>query len=218
MPKPKLDIPSLVKEARTFAQAESAFAETTLFGVTDGKAVGTYLELKFRKHLVDRYTFEQGNAAKGIDFPDIGVDMKVTKADKPQSSSLYKSARQKVTGLGYALLVFGYKKTDDPAAKAAHLDLRNVVLVEARRTGDYQMTKRLRDAISNGADSDDLAGIIDEFNLIWDDGEPDQLIEELLKAPPEQGYLGMTSVPQWRLRYKRVFREAGVVDGIHRVK
>lgn len=78
MPKPKLDIPSLIEEARRVAETESAFAEATLFGVTDGKAVGTYLELKFRKYLLDRFEFEQGNAAKGIDFPDICVDIKVT--------------------------------------------------------------------------------------------------------------------------------------------
>jgi len=40
MPKP-LTIALLQKEATAFAKAESKHAEKSLFGVTDGKAVGT---------------------------------------------------------------------------------------------------------------------------------------------------------------------------------
>lgn len=217
MPKPKLEIASLVEEARTFAKAESTFAEPSLFGVTDGKAVGTYLELKFRKYLVDRYEFEQGNAAKGIDFPDIGVDIKVTSIKQPQSSCPYRSARQKVFGLGYSLLVFVYEKIDDPKAKTGRLNIQHVIMVDAKRTADFQMTKRIRDALANQADSDDITGILEEFNLVWNDDELEEIVASLLSSPPEQGYLGLTSVPQWRIRYKRAIREAGKVDGITRV-
>lgn len=91
--------------------AESAHGEPRLYGVTDGKAVGTYLEHRFREVLRTKYAFEEGSSAKGIDFPGIGVDMKVTGFRQPQSSSPFKSARQKVLGLGYSLLVFVYHKT-----------------------------------------------------------------------------------------------------------
>ena len=77
-----------------------------MFGVTDGKAVGTYLEHKFKSYLGDRYTFRQGSSAKGIDFIELDVDIKVTSVTQPQSSCPYKSARQKIFGLGYSLLVF----------------------------------------------------------------------------------------------------------------
>ena len=132
MPKP-LTVQLLQKEASSFAKAQSKHGEPSLFGVTDGKAVGTYVELKFRKRLADRYAFAQGSAAKGIDFPGLGVDVKVTSIRQPQSSCPYNSARQKIFGLGYALLVFVYEKTDDAAAKTGRLNILHVVFVEARR-------------------------------------------------------------------------------------
>jgi hypothetical protein len=104
--KPKLTLEALKTEARTFAELESTHREPSLYGVTDSKAVGTYFEHKFRAYLHQRYDFEEGSSAKGIDFPEIGVDMKVTSIRQPQSSCPFKSARQKIYGLGYSLLVF----------------------------------------------------------------------------------------------------------------
>ncbi len=217
MPKPKLDIPSLVKEARTFAKKESAHAEATLFGVTDGKAVGTYLELKFRKYLVDRYKFEQGNAAKGIDFPDIGVDIKVTSIKQPQSSCPYRSARQKVFGLGYSLLVFVYEKTDDPKAKTGRLNIQHVIMVDAKRTADFQLTKGLLQILDNEGNADDLIAYMTDKNLPVDEIEATKIAEDLLKKRPVQGYLTISNALQWRLQYARVIEHAGKVDGIIRV-
>jgi hypothetical protein len=48
----------------------------------------------------------RGNLAKGIDFPELGVDIKVTSIRQPQSSCPFKSVRQKIYGRGYSLLVF----------------------------------------------------------------------------------------------------------------
>ena len=45
---PQLTVETLRAEAATFAAAESAHDEPSLYGVTDGKAVGTYLEHKFQ--------------------------------------------------------------------------------------------------------------------------------------------------------------------------
>ena len=47
--KRKLTVPLLCQEAAAFTQVESTYPEPTLFGVTDGKAIGTYLEHKFRR-------------------------------------------------------------------------------------------------------------------------------------------------------------------------
>ncbi len=93
MPKP-LTVELLQKEASAFAKAESKHAEPSLFGVTDGKAVGTYLEHKFQTGLQSRYAYGRGNSAKGIDFPELGVDVKGTSIRQPQSSCPFKSARK----------------------------------------------------------------------------------------------------------------------------
>ena len=74
----KLTVELLKAEARAFAEMESGHREKSLFGVTDGKAVGTYLEHKFQRVLDKRYRYSRGSSAKGIDFPELGVDIKVT--------------------------------------------------------------------------------------------------------------------------------------------
>ena len=114
----RLTVQALRAEAASFAQTESRHGEPNLYGVTDGKAIGTYLERKFRDLLHAKYIYDPSSSAKGIDFPDLNVDMKVTSIKQPQSSSPFKSARQKVFGLGHSILVFVYQKTDnDPDRK-----------------------------------------------------------------------------------------------------
>jgi hypothetical protein len=98
--KAPLTIDNLLTEAASFSAKESTHDEPGLFGVTDGKAVGTYLEHKFVAHLIDKYSFAGGNSASGIDIPSIEVDIKVTSIKQPQSSCPFKSARQKIFGLG----------------------------------------------------------------------------------------------------------------------
>lgn len=139
MPSP-LTIPDLKAEAAAFAKVESQHFEKSLFGVTDGKAVGTYLEHKFQTHLSSRYAYARGNSARGIDIPGLGVDIKVTSIRQPQSSCPFKSASQKIYGLGYSLLVFVYEKFDDARRKAGRLDLQHTIFVESDRTADWQTT------------------------------------------------------------------------------
>src|SRR5690554_755498 len=98
--KPELTIDILKSEANRFAEIESTYDEPSLYGVTDGKAVGTYLEHKFTAYLANNYAYKPGNSASGIDIPGLGVDIKVTSIKQPQSSSPFKSASQKIYGLG----------------------------------------------------------------------------------------------------------------------
>lgn len=117
----KLTVEILRKEAANFSAVESRHAGKSLFGVTDGKAVGTYLEQKFKAHLQEKYDFEIGNSASGIDFPNLLVDMKITGINQPQSSCPFKSARQKIYGLGYSLLVVVYEKVNNTSKKTVSL-------------------------------------------------------------------------------------------------
>lgn len=94
-----------------FSELVSAHKEPSLYGITDGKAVGTYLERKFQSYLGEKYAFEQGQTAAGMDFPELNVDMKVTSIRQPQSSCPFESVHQKIYGLGYSLLIFAYKKS-----------------------------------------------------------------------------------------------------------
>ena len=93
--KPELTIESIKNEAAKFAGMEDSHDEPALYGVTDGKAVGTYLEHHFLVYLSKNYRYQQGNSASGIDVPDLGIDIKTTSIKQPQSSCPFKSAAQK---------------------------------------------------------------------------------------------------------------------------
>ena len=141
--KQKLTVEILQKEASKFAEMETSHDEPSLYGVTDGKAVGTYLEHKFTAYLADTYNYEQGNSASGIDIPKLGVDIKVTSIKQPQSSCPFKPASQKVYGLGYHLLIFVYEKLDDNKNKTGKLNMQHAIFVKKERTADFQTTKGL---------------------------------------------------------------------------
>ncbi len=216
MAKSRLTIPLLCREAAEFAGSISAYPEPTLYGVTDGKAVGTYLEHKLRAHLEASYRFAPSNSASGIDFPDLQVDLKVTAIT--QSSCPFKSARQKIFGLGYSLLVFVYDKKDDPKTTTATLNILHTIFVEARRTGDFTMTRLIRQHLDARCNAEDLIGLMRDRNLPIDEIEAKSIAEELLKKPCEQGYLTISNALQWRLQYTRVIEEAGRTDGILRLR
>jgi len=213
----ELTIDLLKAEARTFAAAESKHREPSLYGVTDGKAVGTYFEHKFQRYLHGKYNYVEGSSAKGIDFPELGVDMKVTSIKQPQSSCPFKTARQKVYGLGYSLLVFVYEKTDDNAAKSGNLNILHTIFVDSSRTADFQTTTGLRGIVENSGNVDDITAFLHEKFLPIDNIQAQQLAEEILTNPPETGYLTISNALQWRLQYRRVIERAGEVAGVIRV-
>ena len=217
MVKPNLTIELLQKEARIFAELESKHNEYSLYGVTDGKAVGTYLEHKFQNYLHEKYEYVEGSSAKGIDFPELEVDIKVTSIRQPQSSCPFKSARQKIYGLGYALLVFVYEKVDYNEKQTGRLIIHHTVFVEKHRTADYQTTSGLLNILKNNGNKDDIIAFFQERMLPIDEIQADSLADEVLKNPPKLGYLTISNALQWRLQYSRVIQEAGSVEGIIRI-
>ena len=216
--KTKLTIIKLQKDAAKFAEIETSYDEPSLYGVTDGKAVGTYLEHKFTAYLADRYDYQHGNSASGIDLPSLGVDIKVTSIKQPQSSCPFKSASQKVFGLGYHLLIFVYEKYDDHENKTGRLNMQHTIFVAKERTADYQTTKGLLEILERDGNKDDIVAFIIERNLPVDEIGADQLAEQILKSPPLQGYLTISNALQWRLQYSRVIEQAGTISGISRVR
>jgi hypothetical protein len=160
----------------------------------------------------------RGSSAKGIDFPELEVDIKVTSIRQPQSSCPFKSARQKIYGLGYSLLVFVYDKLDDAAARTARLDIQHTIFVEKERTADYQTTSGLLRLLGNKANRDDLLAFFQERLLPVDEIEAGNLADEILRSPPQPGYLTISNALQWRLQYSRVIEQAGAIDGMLRLK
>lgn len=214
MPMPILTVETLCTEAAIFSAAESVHPEPILYGVTDGKAVGTYLEQKFRLYLKQKYEFLEGNSASGIDFPGLLVDVKVTSIRQPQSSCPFKSARQKIFGLGYSLIVFVYDKADNIINRTATLTILHTIYVSAERTADFQMTRGIRNILDNEGNKDDLIAFMFDRNLPVDEIEAGNIADEILRNPPIQGFLTISNALQWRLQYGRVIERAGQEEGI----
>ena len=92
--KKKLTIDSLIEEARDFCSSNSGVYRPELYGITDGNAVGTFVEHSFQKFLEDRYDLTSGNSASGLDLPSVNTDIKVTSSKKPQSSCPFNDSKR----------------------------------------------------------------------------------------------------------------------------
>ncbi len=219
MMKPKLTIEKLKAEAKQFCLSESKILNKDLFGVTDGKAVGTYVEHKFQQQLATKYEVEIGSSAIGIDLPsaDILTDIKVTSIKQPQSSCPFKDAKQKIFGLGYSLLVFVYDKKDDPTTETTVLDFVSCAFISQERTADYTTTFRLREMITDGANEEDIVAYLMDKNIPADEITLKRLAQQILKTKPQQGYLTISNALQWRLQYQRIVDLSKKVSGISKL-
>lgn len=212
--KPILTIKSLIDEAKSFCEKMSKENHKNLLGITDGKAVGTYVEHRFQHELDERYIVTIGNSARGIDLPgeNICTDIKVTSTVQPQSSCPFKSARQKIYGLGYNLLVFVYNKKD--FQDGCRLEFVHCTFIEAERTADYTTTRRIRELIQDEANKEDIISYLRDRSVPGDEIVYSQLADEILEKTPMQGYLTISNALQWRLQYGRVIELKNKVDGV----
>ncbi|MBO5151367.1 MAG: hypothetical protein J6B73_04255 [Methanobrevibacter sp.] len=210
----KLTINLLKKEAIAFCKHENIITHNELISVTDGKAVGTYIEHKFEEYLKNKYEVNIGSSGKGIDLPDsyINTDIKVTSIKKPQSSSPFKNIKQKVYGLGHNLLIFVYDKKN--IDKSCYLNFKYCIFLEAERSGDYNLTKILRKMIELNAKESDIIEILKDSDIPGDNQTLEILAKKIIKNPPKQGYLTISNAFQWRLRYRNIINLDDKVDGV----
>ena len=208
-----------ITEAQLFCVTQSKIKHKELFGVTDGKAVGTLIESAFQQHLNEKYEVAIGNAASGIDLPSpkILTDIKVTSIKQPQSSCPFRDAKQKIYGLGYNLLIFVYDKSDDQDSKTSNLNFVSCSFVSKERTGDYTTTFRLREMVKDKANVADIVSYFVDKNLPVDEITMVKIAEHVLKNPPEQGYLTISNALQWRLQYQRIVSLNEDIHGISRI-
>lgn len=219
MSKPDITIKDLVKCAEEFCDIESKISNSELFGVNDGKTVGTHIELKFKKFIQLKFNVEVGSAASGIDLPSekINTDIKVTSIKQPQSSCPFKDAKQKIFGLGYNLLLFVYDKIDDPITSTSNLNFVSCSFIEKERTADYTTTYRLRQMIQDGAIKEDLIAYLIDRNIPADEFTLNDIAEKVLIQLPMQGYLTISNALQWRLQYQRIVDLKDNIEGINKI-
>lgn len=112
------------------------------------------------------------------------------------------------------MLLFVYEKKDDPGIKVSRLNLVSCCFVDKNRTADYQLTFTIRQMLKNNANSEDVIAYLTDRNLPADEITMNQLAEDILANPPEQGYLTISNALQWRLQYGRIVYLAEDVEGI----
>ena len=212
MIKMRLTIDRLIDEAVRFSEWFSELNHVNLIGVTDGKAVGTYVEHAFQAYLKDRYEVLVGSSAYGIDLPSVNTDIKTTSIAQPQSSCPFRSARQKIFGLGYNLLVFVYQKED--TQNECFLNITHCTFIDADRTADYTLTRLIRQSLEIGANKEDIIALLTDKNVPGDEITYNDLADEIFNNPPEQGYLTISNAIQWRLQYKRVISLDNQIQGV----
>ena len=202
--KSELTISRLISSAKDFCKEMEKYLHTDIYGATDGKAVGTYVEKEFKDYLNKRYDFEEGNSASGLDLPSVNCDIKVTSISQPQSSCPYRNSKQKIYGLGYNLMVFVYEKNDIAKEKAADLVFKSCVFIDSSRTADYQTTRGILDILDRDGNADDIFAYLIDRNIPGDEVTLYNMAEQIVRNPPELGYLTISNALQWRLQYGRV--------------
>ena len=210
----KIDKKELINSAEAFCKQESRKYRKELFGVTDGKAMGTFVEHLFQDYLSKNYEMEVGSSANGLDLPSINTDIKVTSIKQPQSSCPHKDSKQKIYGLGYNLLVFVYKKVDDTRKKKGMLEFVSCTYIDKSRTADYQTTTGLRHIIENNGNVEDVIAFLNDHKIPADEVTLMNMAENILKNPPVVGYLTISNALQWRLQYGRVVSLNETIEGI----
>ncbi len=215
--KNQLTIEALINEARKFCANNSGVYRPELFGVTDGKAIGTFVEHLFQQQLEKRYDLTVGNSASGLDLPSVNTDIKVTSIKQPQSSCPFKDSKQKIFGLGYNLLVFVYKKHDDSKRKTGMLEFVSCNFIDKCRTADFQTTTGIHRIISNQGNQDDVFAFLADHNIPGDEVTLYKIAGEILNNPPQIGYLTISNALQWRLQYGRIVSLTDNVAGIKQI-
>ena len=97
MPK-KLTRQELVSLARNFWEFQSKAPHPELFGVTDGRAVDTYVEHLFQKLIFEKYEIGAGSSAKGIDLPGINTDIRLLRSNNRNPLAHLNLRGRKFTG------------------------------------------------------------------------------------------------------------------------
>ena len=71
--------------------------------------------------------------------------------------------------------------------------------------------------LRDGANIEDLVAYFEDRNIPGDEIIYNQLAQEVLSNPPEQGYLTISNALQWRLQYNRVISLKNKVEGVHNI-
>ncbi len=71
--------------------------------------------------------------------------------------------------------------------------------------------------IKDKANEEDIIAYLQDKNIPADEITLAKLAKQILKIPPEQGYLTISNALQWRLQYQRIVTLTNEVKGITKI-
>lgn len=218
---PRLTREQLKIEAAAFAKAHARHSEPALLGL-DYPVVEPYYLHRFKTKLAKRYQLPEAKPDDeimfpDITFPDIKVDVKFINDLLNDSYHMMLSPTQMFYGMGYDVLLFVYHQQSDFAAGTAWLNIQKAVWAEDYRTADWLSTVSLLKCLSEKSDMETLLSFFESMHFPIHPGEVWKLAEYAPKNPPKQGYASISRAMKSHVRWGKVIREAGKVDGILRL-
>lgn len=97
------------------------------------------------------------------------------------------------------------------------LDFVSCSFIDKSRTADFQTTTGIHKILSNHGNQDDIFAFLVEHNIPGDEVTLYNLADEILKNPPQTGYLTISNALQWRLQYGRIVSMTDQVKGIEQI-
>jgi len=216
---PELSLLDYVDVVRKFCRWLEDTPHPELRGVTDGKAIGTYVEHRCKEFIEREAGLPPGgSSALGQDLPQFNVDIKATFLSQPQSSSPFRSIEEKIFGLPYNILLIVHTKRDTP--EGARIKLHRVSYIPKELTADHRtsrLARRLSTNLRRGLISREEARKELAKQLGLEEGGQiqitDPVIDRVLNHPPEEGVITITFALQWRLNYNR-FKTIEPIPGV----
>lgn len=187
--KQALTIERMAASAKAFCAQYGGVPQETLYGVTDGKAAGTFAGRLFEDCLSQRHDMASGNSAGGLGLPSANTGIEAASPAQPQSGCPCRDGKQKIYGLGCSLAVSVYGKNDGHTDKAGALDYCACSLVDSQRAADCQTAAGIRNIIANNGNEDDVFAFWVERNIPAGEASLMNMAKELLRTPPPVGCL-----------------------------
>lgn len=181
------------------------------------KQIGTYFEKELREWFEDHAgVVSAGSVAKGLDLPAFDLDVKTTSKRQPQSSSPFKDAGERITGVDYNVLLFIYDRHSVDGGN--RFDIVSCVYIPKERTADYRMSEQAQRLVEMYRDDElsesELRQELEDMTGLG--AISDEKFEEIKENPPNKGTITITPAIQWRFNYNKMI-DSPVPDGSTRL-
>lgn len=205
----------MAASAKAFCAQYGGVPQETPYGVTDGKAAGTFVERLLEDYLSQRHDMASGNSARGLGLPSASTGIEAAPPARPRSGCPCRDGKQKIYGLGCSLAVSVHGKNDGHTDKAGALDYCACSFVDSQRAADYQTAAGIRNITADNGNEDDIFALLVERNIPVRRSLADEYGERIVAHPAPSWlshhiYFGLSGC---RARHQQRYAHADQLPG-----